>query len=1364
MKPPVFPLTLHRMCAAVLLFALLFAISSPTLAQSDPDAESQQDPHQTLLPSVANGPADEQLVQVAAASDLFISEYIEGSSNNKAIEIYNGTGAAIDLATGGYRLELYSNGSNTVSAALALTGNLADGDVYVVANSSANATILAVADATSGSAINFNGDDAFVLRKNGSGGSILDVIGVIGVDPGTTWGTPPTRTLDTTLRRKSTICTGDTSGSNPFDPAAEWDGLPIDTLDGLGSHTASCGGVTDNAPTVSSTTPSNGATDVATNSNIVINFSEDVTTSGSWFAISCASGVHTASVSGTGQSRTLNPDVDFDSLESCTVTISAGLVADIDDTATNMAANYSFSFTTLNFGVCSGAGATPIHAIQGTGPTSPIVGTAVVVEAVVVGDYEGGAALSGFYLQEEDLPEAQGGKDNNPLTSEGIFVFTGNATGAVELGDLVRVYGTVTEFDPSAPVNPLTELSNVKQVEVCGDGPSITATPINMPVASLNVWEQVEGMLVTIPQELTVTENFNLGRFSEVHLSANGRLYTPTHLVAPGAPAQAQQDLNDRSRIVLDDAQSVQNPDPVIYPQGGLSAANTLRSGDTLPGLTGVLSQDFDLYRIQPVTPDSVVFNHSNPRPISPPVVGGTLKVAAANVLNYFTTLDNGQPICGPNGGLDCRGAERITNPTLYPEFEFDRQRAKIVDGLSKLNADIVGLMELENNTSASLRSLVNGLNEKLGAGTYAYINTWTIGTDAIKVGIIYKPSAVTPVGSHAILSNTVDSRFIDTLNRPTLAQTFRQNSSGELFTIAVNHLKSKGSDCNHVGDPDTGDGQGNCNITRTNAAEALVDWLASDPTHSNDPDFIIVGDLNSYAKEDPVEAIKAGGFIDLIAAYSEPLAAYSYVFNGQSGYLDHALASPSLRMQVTGAAEWHTNADEPTVLDYNINFKSTGQVTSFYAPDAYRFSDHDPLMVGLNLDSAGPVANPEQSPVANGAGWNNSDVTVTWNWSDSGVGIDPANCTTSSTSTGEGELTLTASCSDQVGNEGTATYDVKVDKTSPVVTVTGVSDGATYPYGSVPVAGCNSQDALSQVATPATISVTGGNPDGTGNFTATCSSATDNAGNSSSPVSVNYTVSSPGTVIESCGGYTVYRNGNTYSAPGWTGAIQVGTSSNNTLTGGNGPDLILGLGGNDLITGNGGNDVACGGNGVDLLLGSGGNDFLDGGANDDVLNGGDGDYDQLIAGAGNDTLLDGDGVLTAQGGAGNDLLTIALRNGWRNSNGQPRFAGLAAGYGNDTAVLLILNLARFFVDITGDERDVPPSSQEGRNDNLALAGVIDPASTIIKFEHRLVISAEAEQKIPAAEAGAEYLTEPVGEDGAEAEPSTQIFLPLLDQ
>jgi uncharacterized protein len=560
----------------------------------------------------------------------------------------------------------------------------------------------------------------------------------------------------------------------------------------------------------------------------------------------------------------------------------------------------------------------------------------VVVEGVVVGDYQGDAPLlRGFYLQEEDA-EA----DADAATSEGIFVFSNIA---VNPGDVVRVEGTVTEF--GAPNLSLTELANILRLEVCATGTSVTPTTLNLPVDSLDEWEQVEGMLVNFPQQLTVTEHFTLGRFGEVHLSASGRLFQPTHLAAPGAPALDQQALNDRNRILLDDAQTAQNPDPVIYPSPYLSATNTLRTGYTVDNLTGILDQRFNEYRIQPL--GNVSFNPTNPRAESPKDVGGTLKVASTNVLNYFTTLDDGGNDCGPATNLqECRGANS--------PLEFDRQRAKIIAGLAALNADVVGLLELENNESASLQDLVDGLNALLGTDTYAFIDTGFIGTDAIKVGILYKPATVAPVGDHVILNSTVDPTFIDTLNRPALVQTFEENASGERFTVAVNHLKSKGSDCNDAGDPDTGDGQGNCNGTRTAAAAALVNWLGTDPTGSGDSDFLIIGDLNSYAMEDPITTIKNAGYTDLLARFAST-GAYSYVFDGQTGYLDHALASTTLLNQVTGATEWHVNADEPTVLDYNVEFKSPAQVDYFYTPDPYRFSDHDPLLVGLELRAGTP-------------------------------------------------------------------------------------------------------------------------------------------------------------------------------------------------------------------------------------------------------------------------------------------------------------------------------------------------------------------------------------------------------------------------
>jgi hypothetical protein len=240
----------------------------------------------------------------------------------------------------------------------------------------------------------------------------------------------------------------------------------------------------------------------------------------------------------------------------------------------------------------------------------------------------------------------------------------------------------------------------------------------------------------------------------------------------------------------------------------------------------------------------------------------------------------------------------------------------------------------------------------------YNYIHTGIIGTDAIKVGMIYRPSVVTPVGDFKLLTSAVDPRFIDTKSRPSLAQTFEVNATGARFTVVVNHLKSKGSDCNDVGDPDLGDGQGNCSQTRRAAAEALVDWLATDPTSSGDPDFIIMGDLNSYAQEDSIDEIKAGSddvagtsddFTNLIA-YFQGNYAYSYTFDGQAGYLDYALANASLLAQVTGVTDWHINSDEPDVLDYDTTFKPPTQ-DALYEVNAYRTSDHDPVIVGLAPD-----------------------------------------------------------------------------------------------------------------------------------------------------------------------------------------------------------------------------------------------------------------------------------------------------------------------------------------------------------------------------------------------------------------------------
>jgi hypothetical protein len=360
------------------------------------------------------------------------------------------------------------------------------------------------------------------------------------------------------------------------------------------------------------------------------------------------------------------------------------------------------------------------------------------------------------------------------------------------------------------------------------------------------------------------------------------------------------------------------------------------------------------------VPDEDYTFEPANPRPATPDDVGGRLKVASFNVLNYFATVDetssDDSGPCAPSGTEDCRGADS--------DEERERQLAKIVAALETIDADVFGLIEIQNDEGEATKQIVDALNAATAPGTYDYIRTGEIGTDAIKQAFLYKTSTVRPVGDFDLLTSEDDPRFDDTRNRPALIQTFEESATGERLTVAVNHLKSKGSGCG-AGDDSPQDGSGNCDGTRTQAAEALADHLAKDPTGSGDPDFLVIGDLNSYAMERPITTLEDSGFVDLLER-SEGLESYGYVFDGLLGHLDHALATVPLAAQVTGAGGWKINADEVPLFDYNDDVRDVGEASferessalPLYEPNAYRSSDHDPVVVGLRLGgNAAPVA-----------------------------------------------------------------------------------------------------------------------------------------------------------------------------------------------------------------------------------------------------------------------------------------------------------------------------------------------------------------------------------------------------------------------
>jgi len=876
-------------------------------------------------------------------ADLFFSEYVEGSSNNKALEIYNSTGAAINLAAEGYVVQMYFNG-NTTPTTFNLTGTVANGGVFVFAQSNASATILTQADQTSGAAF-FNGDDAIALRKGGTSGSIVDVIGQISVDPGTEWGTGLTSTADNTLRRKSSITMGDTNPDDVFDPSVQWQGFAPDTFDGLGSHTT--GGGNTAGVTI---TQSGGSTDVneagettdsytialntmptdAVNIAIAADEETQISTDGTNFFNSV-----TLSLSNTtSQTVTVRAVNDADMEGSPhTGVISHSIISSADPAYSNT----STPIPNLNVNVTDNDVAlmlTPIYTIQGTGDASPFASNNIsyTTEGVVVGDFQGSTGLNGFYIQDTT-------GDGNSATSDGIFVFAPSSID-VNVGDVVRVTGEVSESFNQTQIDTLSSLS------VVGSG-TVTPTVIDLPVATVTNLERYEGMLVTFPETLTVTENFNLARFGEVVLSAEGRLFNPTNFIDPTdipssetendqnnvAAVTTQQNINNSRRILVDDGSNTQNPTTIPY----LNANNTLRTGDTTTNLTGVLGYGFNNYRLQPtVTP---VFNQTNPRTAAPENVGGNIKVASFNVLNYF----NGDGLGG--GFPTSRGADSAT--------EFERQNAKIVSAIAALNADVVGLIEIESDgddANSAIANLVNSLNGYIGANVYDYIRdpATGVGTDEIKTAFIYKPGVVTPVG--ASLSDT-DAIY----NRLPVAQTFILNSNGETFTPVVNHFKSKSGTGTGL-DADQGDGQGAFNFTRIQQAEALLGFVNELKVSTGDSDVLVIGDLNAYGQEDPIDVLRNGSLIDEIDRFVDN--PYSFVFDGQSGYLDHALATSSLDTQVSDVTEWHINADEPRILDYNLEFKGSGASPDLYTETPYRSSDHDPVLVGINLSSTLTVIN----------------------------------------------------------------------------------------------------------------------------------------------------------------------------------------------------------------------------------------------------------------------------------------------------------------------------------------------------------------------------------------------------------------------
>jgi uncharacterized protein len=877
----------------------------------------------------------------AVSTDLFISEYVEGSSNNKAIEIFNGTGASVNLTTGLYGISMYFNGATTATT-FNLNGTIAPGDVFVFAHASADPAILAQADQTTSAGI-FNGNDAVALRK---GVAHVDVIGQIGVNPGDAgWGTGLTNTTDNTLRRKPTIEAGDTNGSDAFDPATEWDGFATNTFDGLGAHSVTTGG--DAAPSVTSTSPANNAIEVATSADITVNFSEPVSAAAGWYTISCGtSGAHTATQSGGPQSYTLDPDADFAEGETCTVTVDASKVtdADSDDPPDNMGANHAFSFTTT-------LPVTEIGQVQGAAHISPLNGRPVKVEGIVTARRTAGGR--GYWIQ-DPTPDA------SIATSDAVFVFLNQAP-AAQIGSHVRVIGTVGEFrgggDPdnltitqvnssNANVTTLSTGNAVPPPTILGVGGRMAPTEnidddgagnvetggVFDPLGdAIDFYESLEGVILQVNEGSVVGPTRSFGEITL--LPDRGAWATGLRTPRGGILLGGYVDPNPE-RIIVDD-EILRDLAPAPRPAKAMPDMNV---GDQLTStVIGPLDYSFSNYKIQATT---------TPTFESGGIVRETTDAASHREIVIGTF--NVENLAGPD-----------------PQAKYDHLASLIVNNLQE--PDVIGIEEVQDNdgvvggTASPVVAADVPWSRLLAAITaaggpaYEYRQIDPV-DDAeggapggnIRVGFLFRtdrgvtfidrpggsPTTETTVEgkrNHPVLSSspgrigTESEAFDDT--RKSLAAEF--DIRGRTVFAIVNHFSSKGDD-----QPLFGPAQPPVRfseIARHGQARVVNDFVDEILAKDKNANIVVLGDINDFEFSETTTILE-GGVLTSLMRFLPAEERYSYVFEGNSQTLDQILLSNEGLLQ----GNEHPAFD---VVHLNSEFA-----------DAIQASDHEPSVVRMKF------------------------------------------------------------------------------------------------------------------------------------------------------------------------------------------------------------------------------------------------------------------------------------------------------------------------------------------------------------------------------------------------------------------------------
>lgn len=646
-----------------------------------------------------------------------------------------------------------------------------------------------------------------------------------------------------------------------------------------------------------------------------------------------------------------------------------------------------------------------ISEVQGSGSASLFVGQAVALSAVVTH-----VVSNGYYLQEEDADadgDAQTSEGIFVFSGSGSAVALGdlvNLTGTVtEFFGMTQIASVTSEVIVASNVDLPTATEIALSPDTAQNFEAVEGMLVSVSSGTPDPLTVIENFNLDRFGQITIsagiqtqpTQLFDAQTEADeiadlIEANANNRL-----LLDDGNSSQNPDSFEFVPGGAGDNGNGFLDAGDDFGDTG-----STVRLGSELASnAEGVINFAFGDYQLVVTeTLDIDETTNSGARQAAPDDVGGTIQVASVNVLNYFSTID-GTGTSGPNG-LDPRGADT--------QEELDRQTEKLVANMTGTGAEVFAIQEIENNgfgPDSASQTLVDALNLEAAAtasgANYAFVDPTGgdpdgfIGTDAISTGIIYDANAVTLIRSDFIVFDEASAAetfaLADVLNavvpvgdqvgdfqrnRPSVAATFEDNVTGETFTVVSSHFKSKG-DSNLqdlvdaaqdyldgggmditqadidalIADPnfDQGDGQAFWNQVRLDASVELADWIENDYAGTGTQDYLLLGDLNAYAQEDPVQHLDDdAGLIDLIDTFIGQDTAYSFTFDGQRGTLDQGFASSSMAGNVTGVTEWHVNADEPDLINYDTSFNNP----AFFNDGVFAASDHDPLIIGLEFDN----------------------------------------------------------------------------------------------------------------------------------------------------------------------------------------------------------------------------------------------------------------------------------------------------------------------------------------------------------------------------------------------------------------------------